>query len=52
MYHAADYYFVNTDPALAFFTAVPFGMTAPEMMLWYYNGEGKALHTSCARSTV
>jgi len=44
MYHAADYYFINTDPALAFFTAVPFGMTAPEMMLWYYNGEGKALH--------
>ncbi|MEL7105465.1 MAG: TRAP transporter substrate-binding protein [Pseudomonadota bacterium] len=44
MYHAADYYFINTDPTLAFFTAVPFGMTGPEMMVWYYNGEGKALH--------
>jgi len=44
MYHAADYYFINTDPALAFFTAVPFGMTAPEMMVWYYHGEGQNLH--------
>lgn len=44
MYHAADYYFLNVDPALAFFTAVPFGMTAPEMMVWYYAGEGMALH--------
>ena len=44
MYHAADYYFLNTDPALAFFTAVPFGMTAPEMMVWYYHGEGQKLH--------
>ena len=44
MYHAADYYFLNVDPALAFFTAVPFGMTAPEMMVWYYAQDGMALH--------
>ena len=44
MYHAADYYFVGQHPGLAYFTAVPFGMTAPEMMTWYYAGEGKALH--------
>ncbi len=43
-YHAADYYFLNVDPALAFFTAVPFGMTAPEMMVWYYAQDGMALH--------
>ena len=28
MYHGADYYWVNQHPAYAFFTAVPFGMTA------------------------
>lgn len=44
MYHGADYYFINQHPALAFFTAVPFGMTAPEMMAWYYNQGGMELH--------
>ncbi len=44
MYHAADYYFIGQHPAFAFFTAVPFGMTAPEMMTWYYAGGGQALH--------
>lgn len=43
-YHGADYYWVGQHPALAFFTAVPFGMTAPEMMVWYYAGEGMKLH--------
>lgn len=43
-YHAADYYFVGQHPALAFFTAVPFGMTGPEMMIWYYGQDGQALH--------
>ncbi len=44
MYHGADYYFVGQHPAFAYFTAVPFGMTAPEIMTWYYGGEGKDLH--------
>ncbi|MEO1680533.1 MAG: TRAP transporter substrate-binding protein [Pseudomonadota bacterium] len=44
MYHGADYYWVNQHPAWAFFTAVPFGMTVPELMVWYYAGEGKAKH--------
>lgn len=43
-YHAADYYFLGQHPGLAFFTAVPFGMTAPEMMVWYYAGDGMKLH--------
>ena len=30
MYHAADYYFISQHPAFAFFTGVPFGMTATE----------------------
>ncbi|WP_121063612.1 TRAP transporter substrate-binding protein [Chachezhania antarctica] len=44
MYHGADYYFVGQHPAFAYFTAVPFGMTAPEMMTWYYGQDGMALH--------
>ncbi|MCP5086378.1 MAG: ABC transporter substrate-binding protein [Rhodobacteraceae bacterium] len=44
VYHAADYYFTGQHPALAFFTAVPFGMTGPEIMVWYYAGGGQALH--------
>lgn len=44
MYHAADYYFLGQHPALAFFTAFPFGMTAPEFMIWYYADGGQALH--------
>mgnify|MGYP001795557814 CR=1 FL=1 len=44
MYHGADYYWVGQHPAWAFFTAVPFGMTVPELMTWYYGGEGLALH--------
>ena len=35
IYHSADYYFLNQHPGLAFFTAVPFGMTGTEMMAWY-----------------
>lgn len=44
MYHGADYYFVGQHPAYAFFTAVPFGMTAQELSNWYYHGNGAALH--------
>ena len=44
MYHAADYYFVGQHPGYAFFTSVPFGMTAQELLNWYHHGEGHALH--------
>jgi len=44
MYHAADYYFVNQDPTFAFFTAVPFGMTAQELTNWYHHMGGHELH--------
>ncbi len=44
MYHAADYYFVNQHPGFAFFTGVPFGMTATELNNWYYHGNGAAMH--------
>ncbi|AJE47665.1 TRAP transporter substrate-binding protein [Celeribacter indicus] len=44
MYHAADYYFTGQHPAWAYFTTTPFGMTAPEMMTWYYGMDGQRLH--------
>lgn len=44
MYHGADYYFVGQHPAYAFFTAVPFGMTAQELTNWYYHNGGMELH--------
>ncbi len=44
MYHAADYYFISQHPAFAFFTAIPFGMTATEMNNWYYHGNGRKHH--------
>ncbi|MEM9196219.1 MAG: TRAP transporter substrate-binding protein [Pseudomonadota bacterium] len=44
MYHGADYYFINQHPAYAFFTAVPFGMTAQEIVNWYYHDGGIEIH--------
>ncbi|WP_425093275.1 TRAP transporter substrate-binding protein [Tropicimonas sp. S265A] len=44
MYHAADYYFLGQSKALAFFSAVPFGMTVSEYMVWYYAQDGMKLH--------
>jgi len=44
MYHGADYYFIGQHPGYAFFTAVPFGMTAQELVNWYYHGEGAGFH--------
>ncbi len=44
MYHGADYYFVGQHPGYAFFTSVPFGMTAQELANWYYHNGGMELH--------
>ncbi len=44
MYHGADYYFVGQHPGYAFFTSVPMGMTAQELVNWYYHGGGQELH--------
>jgi TRAP-type mannitol/chloroaromatic compound transport system substrate-binding protein len=44
VYHSAEYYFLNQHPAFAFFTSVPFGMTAQEMANWYYRRGGQELH--------
>ncbi|WP_112323129.1 TRAP transporter substrate-binding protein [Oceanibium sediminis] len=44
MYHGADYYFTGQHPGYAFFTATPFGMTAQELVNWYYYDGGMELH--------
>lgn len=44
MGHAAPYYFINKNPAHAFFTAVPFGMDAQQFDAWMNSGNGQALH--------
>jgi TRAP-type mannitol/chloroaromatic compound transport system substrate-binding protein len=43
MYHSADYYFEEKSPALNFFCAVPYGMTADELSSWIAFGGGQAL---------
>jgi TRAP-type mannitol/chloroaromatic compound transport system substrate-binding protein len=42
MGHAAPYYFYNKNPVHAFFTAVPFGMDAPQFDAWMNAGDGQA----------
>lgn len=44
MYHGADYYFTGQHPGYAMFTAIPFGMTAQELVNWYYHDGGHDLH--------
>ena len=41
--HGAAYYWKGKLPAASFFTAVPFGLTAPEMNGWLLHGGGMAL---------
>ncbi len=42
-YHAADYYWKGKNLAWAYFTAVPFGLTATEMNAWIRFGGGQEL---------
>jgi TRAP-type mannitol/chloroaromatic compound transport system substrate-binding protein len=43
-YHAADYYWKGKHPGWAYFTAVPFGLTYPEMKAWLRWMGGQELH--------
>ncbi len=43
MYHGAEYYWTAKSSAYPFFTSVPFGMTAQEIMGWIDHGGGQAL---------
>jgi TRAP-type mannitol/chloroaromatic compound transport system substrate-binding protein len=44
IYHSAEYYFLGQHPALAFYSSVPFGMTANELNCWWYHMGGDKLH--------
>ncbi|MAI89658.1 TRAP transporter substrate-binding protein [Ponticaulis sp.] len=43
MYHGSEYYWTSKSTAYPFFTTVPFGMTAQEMMGWIDFGGGQEL---------
>lgn len=43
MYHAAEYYWQGKSKGFSFFTAVPMGMTATELMGWIDHGGGQEL---------
>lgn len=43
MYHAAEYYWQGKSKGFSFFTAVPWGMTAAEIMGWVEFGGGQEL---------
>ena len=43
MGHTASYYYVGKNPALAFDTCVPFGLTARQQNAWLYAGGGLEL---------
>jgi TRAP-type mannitol/chloroaromatic compound transport system substrate-binding protein len=40
---ASSYYWTAKEPAVEWFTAVPFGMNAEGMAAWYYQGDGLKL---------
>ncbi|MCZ8314543.1 TRAP transporter substrate-binding protein DctP [Phreatobacter sp.] len=41
--HSASFFAIGREPALAFFTTVPFGLTPPEHNAWVLKGGGQAL---------
>ncbi|MFN3232117.1 MAG: TRAP transporter substrate-binding protein [Alphaproteobacteria bacterium] len=43
MYHGAEYYWQGKSKAFAFFAAVPFGLTGPELSAWIRWGGGQEL---------
>jgi len=43
MYHSFEGYFANRSPALHFFSAIPFGFTANELIAWVQYGGGQVL---------
>ncbi|MBD2448271.1 TRAP transporter substrate-binding protein [Nostoc sp. FACHB-152] len=40
--HTSSYYYIGKSPALAFATAVPFGLNAQQQYAWLYQGGGLA----------
>ena len=53
MGHSASYYWKGKNFNTLFFTAVPFGMIAPEQHAWFYYGGGMELMKKvCMTNTV
>lgn len=46
--HTASFFAIGREPALAFFTAIPFGLTPPEHNAWVLKGGGQALWDEAA----
>ena len=42
-FHGAPYYWPEKEPAVQWFSTVPFGMDAEGMAAWYYQGDGLKL---------
>ncbi len=38
--HTSSYYYIGKNPALAFGTAIPFGLNAQQQNAWFYHGGG------------
>ncbi|MBB5695118.1 TRAP transporter substrate-binding protein [Muricoccus pecuniae] len=47
--HTASYYYIGKDPALAFFTAVPFGLNTRQNTAWLRHGGGQDLMNEMMR---
>jgi TRAP-type mannitol/chloroaromatic compound transport system substrate-binding protein len=51
--HTAAYYYFGKEPALALFTAVPFGLNTRQLNAWFYDGDGmKLMNDLCKRFNV
>ena len=49
--HTPALFYVGKEPALAFFTCVPFGLTPRQMVAWLRYGDGMALAQEDRKST-
>ena len=51
--HTAMYYYIGKNPAFAFDTSLPFGLTARQQNAWWYYGDGiEAMRGVCADFNV
>jgi len=41
--HSAGYYYIGKNPAFAFETTIPFGLTARQYNSWVYEGDGQSV---------
>ncbi|AFY58922.1 TRAP-type mannitol/chloroaromatic compound transport system, periplasmic component [Rivularia sp. PCC 7116] len=41
--HTASYFYIGKNPALAFATSIPFGLTPQQQNAWLYHGDGQKM---------